>query len=156
MRRKEREITDPAQLKKILDDCRVCRIAMQDEQGLYLVPLNFGYEWEGNTLTLYLHSAKEGRKINALLKNPQICFEMDCSHSLVEGDAACAYSYEYQSIIGSGNASILKDPAEKKHGLTVLMKHMTGKDFAFTDEMADIVNVIKIPVSSYTGKAHQL
>ena len=42
MRRSEREITDPEKLRQILDACKVCRIAMQDEQGLYLVPLNFG------------------------------------------------------------------------------------------------------------------
>lgn len=40
MRRKEREITDTHQLQQILEECKVCRVAMQDKDGLYLVPLN--------------------------------------------------------------------------------------------------------------------
>ena len=46
MRRKEREITDTHQLQQILEECKVCRVAMQDKDGLYLVPLNFGYQYQ--------------------------------------------------------------------------------------------------------------
>ncbi len=62
MRRKEREITDTHQLQQILEECKVCRVAMQDKDGLYLVPLNFGYQYQDGKLTLYLHSSKEGRR----------------------------------------------------------------------------------------------
>lgn len=156
MRRKEREITDPTQLRQILDCCKVCRIAMQDDQGLYLVPMNFGYELDDDRLTLYLHSAKEGRKISALSQNPQVCFEMDGAHKLVEGDAACGYSYEFQSIIGNGQAAMVEDVQEKEHALSVLMRHMTGREFSFDEKMAGIVTVIKIQALNFTGKAHQL
>lgn len=156
MRRKEREITNMQQIREILDTCQVCRLAMQDEEGLYLVPLNFGYELEGETLTLYFHSAKEGRKITALSPSAPVCFEMDCSHHLVSGDAPCAYTYEFQSIIGSGTAVIVEDFEEKQHALAVLMKHMSGKDFEFTEPMTDLISVIKVQTSNFTGKANQL
>lgn len=156
MRRKEREITDIHQLQQILEECKVCRVAMQDKDGLYLIPLNFGYQYQNGKLTLYLHSAKEGRKISALSQNSSVCFEMDCSHKLVEGDVACAYSYEYQSIVGYGTARIVEDKEEKKQALSILMKHMTEKKFEFTDSMADLVAVIKIEADSFSGKGHQL
>lgn len=46
MRRKDREITDIEEIRDIIEKCKVCRLAMQDEEGLYLVPLNFGYEFK--------------------------------------------------------------------------------------------------------------
>ena len=78
MRRKDREIIDIEQIRDIIEKCKVCRLAMQDEEGLYLVPLNFGYEFEKESLALYFHSAKEGRKLRAIQKNSKVCFEMDC------------------------------------------------------------------------------
>ena len=41
MRRKDREITDIEEIRDIIEKCKVCRLAMQDEEGLYLVPFKF-------------------------------------------------------------------------------------------------------------------
>ena len=152
MRRKDREIKDINELLHIIDQCKVCRIAMQDEAGLYIVPMNFGYSYENKQLTLYFHSAKEGRKIEALKANSDICFEMDCGHKLITGDMACNYSYSYKSIIGYGKVSFVDDLEEKKHALTVLMKHQTGQDFEFNEKMTSKVCVFKITVTEFTGK----
>lgn len=152
MRRKDREVTDKKQLLDILDMCKVCRIAMQDEQGLYIIPLNFGYKYENETLHLFFHSAKEGRKVNAFEKNPEVTFEMDCGHQLIEGKTACEYGYEFQSIVGTGNIHIVKDKQEQKKGLSLLMKHMTGKEFTFEDNMLNAVFVYRLEVHEFTGK----
>ena len=77
----------------ILDQCKVCRVALQDKQGLYLVPLNFGYQYEDGHLILYFHSAKSGRKIDALQENSAVAFEMDCAHRLIEAENPCQYGY---------------------------------------------------------------
>ena len=57
MRRKDREVTDMNEIGKILDLCKTCHVAMQDEKELYLVPLSYGYELKEGWLTLYFHSA---------------------------------------------------------------------------------------------------
>ncbi len=155
MRRKEREVTDRAELISILSACKICRIALKDEQGLYIVPLNFGYEFQEDQLILYFHSAKSGRKLSAIQKDDQVAFEMDGQHRLIEADQACAYGFAFDSIIGKGSALIVSDLQEKKDGLRILMKHQTGKDFSFDDKEAAAVTVWKIVVSDYTGKRHQ-
>ena len=43
MRRKDREIRDLDQMEDILKECDAVRIAAQDEAGLFIVPMNFGY-----------------------------------------------------------------------------------------------------------------
>lgn len=152
MRRKDREVTDKKQLLDILNICKVCRIAMRDEQGLYIVPLNFGYEYENGTLNLFFHSAKEGRKVTAFEKNAEVAFEMDCGHQLIEGKIACEYGYEFQSIVGTGTIRRVKDKEEQKKGLSLLMKHMTGKEFTFEDNMLNAVFVYQLEVNEFTGK----
>lgn len=58
MRRKDREVTQISELMQIIDQCKVCRIGMQDKDELYIVPMNFGYTYEVNQLELFFHSAK--------------------------------------------------------------------------------------------------
>lgn len=123
MRRKDREVNEINELLPIIDQCKTCRIAMQDNAGIYIVPLNFGYIYENNQLVLYFHSAKEGRKISTLKENSDVCFEMDCEHRLITGDTACKYSYSFKSIIGKGTAVFIDDAEEKKSALSILMKH---------------------------------
>ena len=125
----------------ILDKCKVCRVALQDKQGLYLVPLNFGYQYEDGHLILYFHSAKSGRKIDALQENSAVAFEMDCAHRLIEAENPCQYGYAFASIIGNGDALLVENREEKKKALSLLMKHQTGKDFTFDNQMADAVAV---------------
>ena len=81
MRRRDRQITDPAAIADLLSRCKVCRIAVTDRQGPYIVPLNFGYQLsESGALTLYFHSAQTGRKLSALQAcTGPVAFEMDCA-----------------------------------------------------------------------------
>ena len=44
MRRKDREITDFNEIIEIIKKCDVCRIAMNDGDFPYIVPLNFGLD----------------------------------------------------------------------------------------------------------------
>ena len=155
MRRKDREVTDMGELKAIVDLCKVCRLGLHDAEGIYIVPLNFGYAFKDDHFTLYFHGAKVGRKLDAIAYNPQVCVEMDCEHRLIEAEQACEYGYSFKSIIANGTASIVEDVEEKKLGLTLLMKHQSGKDFTFTDEMTKAVAVFKVEIDSLSGKWHK-
>ena len=155
MRRKDREVTQIEEQLAILDQCKVCRVALQDKQGLYLVPLNFGYQYEDGHLILYFHSAKSGRKIDALQENSAVAFELDFAHRLIEAENPCQYGYAFASIIGNGDALLVENREEKKKALSLLMKHQTGKDFTFDNQMADAVAVFRIDVSEFCTKRHE-
>lgn len=155
MRRKDREVTSIGDQLSILNDCKVCRIAMQDAQGLYIVPLSFGYSYEEGRLTLYFHSAASGRKISAIEANGTAAFEMDCRHRLIEAENACKYGYAFGSIIGNGTVSIIRDTKEKQKALSLLMKHQTGKDFVFDSRSSDAVTVFKLDVAAFSVKEHR-
>lgn len=154
MRRSDREITDQKALLAILDSCEVMRVGLVDGDRPYVVPMNYGYRWEGGQLTLYFHSAKEGMKLNLIRKNAKVCFEVDCGHALIPGENACQYGYAFQSVVGFGKAEVLEDPQEKITALRALMQHMAGEQFAFTEQMVSGITVWQIQVSEFTGKKH--
>jgi nitroimidazol reductase NimA-like FMN-containing flavoprotein (pyridoxamine 5'-phosphate oxidase superfamily) len=155
MRRKDREIKDPAEIIKVIDKCDVCRIGLSDGNVPYVVPLNFGYEYIDGKLTLYFHGAKEGKKHEIIQKNPVACFEMDCSHKLVVSEDAARYTMEYESVMGNGKIHVCTEKAEKIHALTRLMKtYARDKEFVFPDHVVESVGILKLEVSDFTGKRH--
>lgn len=152
MRRKDREITSQEEQLKIWKSCKVCRLAMADGDRPYVLPMNFGMALEEGKITLYLHCAMEGRKLDILRRNPKVCVEADCEHRLIEAKEACGYGYTYASVLGEGKAEILEDPGEKSRGLSVLMAHQTGKEFFFTEAQTACVCVLRIRLEQATGK----
>ena len=46
MRQSKRQVTDKATICAMLDAIDTIHVAMHDEPFPYVVPLNFGYDWE--------------------------------------------------------------------------------------------------------------
>ena len=157
MRRKDRQITDLEAIRAILDKAKVLHLAMIDGDRPYVVPMNYGYTLADGRLTLYLHSAKEGRKLDVLQQNDRVAFVLETDVSLISGgELACKYGSAYASVMGEGKATLLTDPAEKLAALSILMRTQTGRAFAFTTEMTASVAVIRVDVDSFTAKARRV
>lgn len=156
MRRKDREVTDHAKIMNIMNKCKVINLAMCDGDTPYIVPLNFGYRYHEDTgFALYFHCANSGKKLDILRKNPKICFEMDCGHALVQGNIACEYSFDFESIIGIGTAVFAESQQEKEEGLNAIMVQQTGKTgFAYAQRHLAAVTICRIDVTEITGKIH--
>ena len=156
MRRADREVTDPKQLEKILRECTAVHIGTQDGAGLFVVPMNYGYTLEGDRLTLYVHSAQEGRKVAAFRNGGVVAFEMDCGHALRGADTACGHSYTYQSIMGSGTIRELTEAGAKRAALELIMEHMTGRgSWDMPDASLERTAVFAIQADQWTGKRNQ-
>ena len=154
--KRERQVTDPAQITRILDEGKVLHLAMAVDNEPYVVPMNYGYTMEEGKLVLYLHSAVKGKKLDMIRKNPKVFFSVDCDRMPFEGRVPCQYGLVYSSIMGRGTATLVEDVEEKKQAMTILMKTQTGKDFTFEDRLVSIVTVIRIDVAEYTAKHRPL
>ena len=149
MRKKEKEIKDKRVIESIIKRSTVCRIGLSGDNVPYVVPLNFGYKDN----TLYFHSAKEGRKIDMIRKNKNVCFEIDIDTELLEGESPCKWSTKYYSIIGFGEAFLVEDLEEKREALDIIMEHYSGKSsFEYPEKPMDTVAIIKVKIESMTGK----
>ena len=151
MRRKEKEITDKAEIEEIVSRAKVCRLAMVDNGEPYILPLCFGYK----DSAFYFHSAPEGRKIDILKKNSRVCFELDVDVEIAEGKEACGWSMRYKSVIGWGAAVIVSDPEQRREALNIIMAHYAsdGKNaFSYSESIFENTAVIRVNVGSISGK----
>ena len=83
MRRSDREIRDMDQIREVIKGCDCCRIAFPDENGPYIVPLNFAFtHTNAGRDVFYFHGAKEGRKHQLILRSPTVGFELDRNHAV--------------------------------------------------------------------------
>ena len=156
MTKRERQVTDPQQIREILDTAQVVHLGLCVDNEPYVVPMNYGYTMEEGKLTLYLHSAVRGKKLDMIRSNPKVFFEMDCDRKPFEGNLPCQYGLSYSSLMGRGTASIVEDVEEKKKAMSILMKTQTDKDFSFEDRLVSIVTVIRIDAAEYTAKHRPL
>ena len=153
MRRSEREVSDRKEILGILNKCDVIRLGISTQDYPYVVPMNFGVEDTKPLLTIYLHCAPEGLKLDLIRKDNRVGFEADCAHRLVTGDKACNFTMEYESVIGLGIISICDDNEWKEQGLRAIMRHYAPeRDFDFSEQQLDSVCVLHIEVMQITGK----
>lgn len=156
MRRVDRELTDPRQIKSVIEEAKVVHIGMIDENRPYVVPMQYGFEFIDGRLTLYMHCAKEGRKLEIIKKSPNVFIELETNVSLISGgDVPCKYGSKYASVMGDGTAAIVENTDEKIYGLKLLMKAQTGKDFEISGQMTKSVTVLRIDVPRITAKSRE-
>ena len=148
MRKTECNIEDPKAINEILSGGIICRVAFFDEEYPYIVPLNYGYK---NNL-LFIHCAKEGKKIDLIKKNNKVCFEIEDSYKVVESDVSCEWTTKYRSVIGIGEIEIISDFAEKEAGLDVIMTQHGKKNNSYHKKLVDRVFILKLNIKSVTGK----
>ena len=153
MRRKDREVTDRAEMLKIIEGCDVCRIALNDpENGIpYILPLNFGFEEKDGQLTFYFHGALDGRKYELMQNDPRAAFELDRGHTLILDEAQGNCTMAYESVIGQGRMALVPDE-EKEAALQILMRQYRGENFAYNRAVLPATRVFKLTVESMTGK----
>ena len=153
MRRTDREVTGLENILAILDKCEIIRIALSVDNKPYIVPLNFAYETKDEKVFIYMHCAPEGRKLDMIAKNNNVCFEADCSFKVVSSDTACDYFTEYESVIGEGAAFILIEEKDKIHALDLLVKRYGFEgEPQYQPKIVEKVKVLQISVSAITGK----
>ena len=99
MTKRERQITDPKQIQRILDTGKVLHLGLAVDNEPYVVPMNYGYTFEDGKLVVYLHSAVRGKKLDMIRANPRVFFEIDCDLVPFDGVLPCQYGLAYSSIM---------------------------------------------------------
>lgn len=150
---KNRPITLKQELEKIILSCDVCYIGMVDQNNdPYVLPFNFGYADD----TVYLHSAKQGKKIDILKNNAGVCIAFSTAHELsyVNEEVACSWGMKYKSVLVYGKVEFINDYDEKVKALEILMKNYSKMDFKFNKPAVDDVQPWKVKIEKIEGRAY--
>ena len=150
MRKSDREIRDYNEILRLLDECQTIRLALHDEPYPYVVPLSYGWEERDEKLFVYFHCAKEGKKLDLIAKNANVCFEADCLAGYKStGHGVTA---DYRSLVAFGKAERVYGE-ELVRGLELLLKHCRIEGYSARECAAmDITAVVRITVDGITGK----
>lgn len=138
----------------MLEETLVGRIGMSTENGPYIVPVLYLYSSEDNSI--YIHSSKKGKKMEALNQNRNVCFEVDELDRIVLKKEVCRCTAEYRSVIVLGHARLVQ--GEEK---TQILRRLSWKYGAklnpgkpIEPEVLEKTAVIKIAIDQISGKAN--
>ena len=150
---KNREILLKEEIERIIKKCDVCVVSMVDENGLpYSIPMNFGFHKD----VIILHSSKEGKKIDILKKNNNVCVVFSTDHELTKQSekVACSYSMKYRSVLAFGKVDFIQEKKQKIDYLNILMENYTSQKFTYGDPAINGVCVFIVKVEKLEARAY--
>jgi nitroimidazol reductase NimA-like FMN-containing flavoprotein (pyridoxamine 5'-phosphate oxidase superfamily) len=150
---KHKSITNMDEIRSIINKCDVCYVAMVDEGNLpYVLPFNFGFRDD----TVYIHSAREGKKIDILRKNPGVCISFSTDYQLryQSENVACSWSMKYRSVLCYGKIEFIDDPVKKAETMNIIMQKYAGREFTFSVPSLKEVQPYKIRVERFEGRVY--
>lgn len=140
--------TDMAEIGDILNRVYVLHLGLADEQGPYVVPVNFAYA-DGK---IYFHSSYKGRKAEALRSGQAVGFCAETDLEIKTGEKACKWGYRFKSVIGAGRASFIEDYDEKIAALELLMSKYADGQYPFDEKVVDKTAVVVIEIKTATAR----
>ena len=148
MRRKDLEVKGKEGIEAIIRRCNSLRLGMIADGKPYVIPMIFGYDWQGEDLTLYLHCGLKGRKAAGLGEGALVCFEMDIDEGLMgQGSLGNTYTRAFSAVMGEGIIEYAKNEGEKLEYFKYMMKHQTGREeFSFEAAYLAVTKVFRIKV----------
>ncbi|MHB8546199.1 MAG: pyridoxamine 5'-phosphate oxidase family protein [Nitrosotalea sp.] len=152
------EIKSKERIIEFLNQQETGRICSIDKDGFpQIIPMNFAYTND----VIYMHSHPRGEKLENIIKNSKVGFEVDHSLEFLPSyftsptDASQADTL-YISVVIKGKASLVSDPKEKTKALNELMKKYQpeGGYEKLTPDMKVVeeVTIIKVVPITMRGK----
>jgi hypothetical protein len=149
MRRRDKEIQDGKLIDQILAKAGVLRLGLSKDNRAYIVPVSFGYDGS----FLYFHTARQGMKIDYIASNRHVCFELEHDVHVIENETdACRWSQSFFSVIGHGTVEEITESGQKVRALNQIMKHYSGREWAFDERVLDKPRLWRISIDRMTGK----
>lgn len=152
LRRKEREIEDPAVLHDLITRGRYASVALCRADEPYVVTMNYGFD--SGRGALYFHCAPEGLKLEFIRANPRACATI--VHDLGYRHGECDHSY--RSVVLSGTIAVVEDEGERAHGLGVLIDHQEAEPGPVRERtmpggaISRPVGLLRLDIGEMTGK----
>ncbi len=153
MSSKTTDLTIP-EMHGILAEEEVGVLCMSDGEQPYAVPVS--YAWMDGKIVF--HSAARGRKLDVLRNNPRVSFVVYRSPNRTTPHAEGKCDFRFESVLISGQARIVGQPAEQLSLLRCFKQHWYGRlgldreSDPVTEQAAAKCGCVEITVQSLTGR----
>lgn len=150
VRRKDKEITDTAVLKKILKSAKYITIALSMDNQPYLVSLSHGYDEDRNCV--YFHCAKEGKKLVYFKSNNIVWGQAVLDYGYSEGEC----DHHYASVHFQGKTTLIDKIEEKRQAAECMIRQLDKNPEALIakleTERLESAIFGRIDITSMSGK----
>ena len=121
-----------AGIEDVLRTQILAHVGCYDGQSVYVIPISYAYDGTD----VYCHSL-EGKKIEAMRRNPAVCFQVERLRNFANWESVIAWG-EFIEIKDSGGIKLAKQVLLSRK-LPVLSSDTThlGKYWPFTDDSSD-------------------
>lgn len=151
VRRKDREITNIDELKRILKTTKYVTIALCMDNEPYLVSLSHGYDEKRNCI--YFHCASEGKKLIYAKSNNKVWGQAIQDYGVTD---ECDYAYK--SVHFSGRLFMICDLSEKQHAMEAMVRQLSPNPEAklskIKPEKLATTAMGRVDIEGMTGKQH--
>ncbi len=156
MLKKSREM-DSQWALEVMHKAPYITVSFTDTDGkAYGLPLSLASDDDEHW---YFHGALEGKKLDAIKCNPDVCLSAVSRCLPTVGPKDGNFTLQYKSAVAFGKAEIVEDDEEKIHGLRViserfLPQHMDAFENAIARSLSRTA-VVRITLTEVTGKRKQ-
>lgn len=117
MRRKDRRITDTAEIHTLLAHADLGFLAIVAGNQPLATPYSFWFDGEH----IYFHGAKKGQSKEIMQQNPRVCFTVAERGRYLPAKRAMDFSVEYASVMVFGRGRMVTTKDEQIYALQGLM-----------------------------------
>ncbi|AFS77409.1 pyridoxamine 5'-phosphate oxidase-like protein, FMN-binding protein [Gottschalkia acidurici 9a] len=153
-RMKKHQLTSD-QIVSLFNRAHIGTLATLNSDGFpYAIAMHFVYLNE----KIYLHGLPKGQKIDNIIRNPKVCFEINEMLGLIASDTdPCDTNTEYNSIVALGYAKIVDDLSLKREVLNKIINKFTPNfsGYDLPENMVKGTAVIEIEIKECTGKYYK-
>jgi len=148
--RRRKQLLSGEETRSILENSSAGVLGVVGDDGYpYTVPMSYVYK-EGK---IYMHSAREGHKIDSIRKNEKVGFTVIGKNQVIQE----TFTTYYLSVSIFGRARILIDPVKKKKALEALVEKYSP-DYIQEGQLEierewEKVKLIEIEIEHMTGKS---
>ncbi len=151
MRREENRLSETEALE-IVAQGEYGVLSLVDLEGNpYGLPISYALKGK----TIYLHGAREGKKITLLNHKQEVCLTVVGPNELDSKN----FTTKYASAIVYGKASFIEERSAKIEALRLIVKKYSpaykGEAEVAIDEAVDKTALIKIEIDEITGKSNR-
>ncbi len=148
----KRGVYDKETVFAILDEGLVCHVGFAVDGHQFVIPTAYGRKDE----TIFLHGSAISRTLNALGQGIDVCVTVTLIDGMVVAKSAFHHSMNYRSVMVSGQASIVTDPAEKIEALAVITNHLLPGRWEEVRETTKVelnaTSVLALPMTEVSAK----
>lgn len=151
--RRQDRLLDEVRAREILATAEWGVLSMIDLDGRpYGLPLNF--VWEDDCI--YFHCARQGKKLDVLERKDQVSFCIVGDVKLQPGK----FTTEYESVILTGEATIITSDEERRHALELLLHKLSPHDVEMGLKLAGKslarTEIVRIDIDTFSAKSKRL